>query len=66
MKLLAKNIKQTDQLLAICVIATHVTTETHWQRGPLMWIHRSSSPSKVLTSYYEDVALLMQNCRIES
>ena len=33
---------------------------------PLMWIHFSSSPSKVWTPYYEAVAVLIQNCRIES
>jgi hypothetical protein len=26
----------------------------------------SSSPKKVLTPYYEDVAVLIQNCRIQS
>ena len=31
-----------------------------------MWIHLSSSPSKVWTLYYEAVAVLIQNCRIES
>ena len=29
-----------------------------------MWIHLS--PKKVLTPYYEAVAVLIQNCRIES
>jgi hypothetical protein len=32
----------------------------------LMWVHLSSSPSNVLASYYEAVAVLIQNCRIES
>ena len=31
-----------------------------------MCIHLSSSPSKVYTPYYETVALLIHNCRIES
>jgi hypothetical protein len=31
-----------------------------------MWIHLSSSPNKVLTPYYEAVAVLIQNCKIES
>jgi hypothetical protein len=56
-----------DQLLAACIIATtHVPTAVFCQKGPLMWIHHSSSPKKVLTPYYEDVAVLIQNCRIES
>jgi hypothetical protein len=37
-----------------------------WPKGPLMWIHLSSSPKKVLTPYYEAVAVLIQNCGIES
>ena len=36
-----------DQLLAVYVFATHVPTAVLWQKGPLMWIHLSSSPSKV-------------------
>jgi hypothetical protein len=35
-------------------------------KGILMWIHLSSSPSKVLTSYYEVVVVLIKNCRIKS
>jgi hypothetical protein len=31
-----------------------------------MWIHLSSSPEKVLTPYYEAVAVLIQNSRIKS
>ena len=31
-----------------------------------MCIHLSSSPSKVCTPYYETVAMLIHNCRIES
>ena len=56
-----------DQLLAACILATsHMQTAVLWQKGPLMWIHLSSSPKKVLTPYYEAVAVLIQNCRIES
>jgi hypothetical protein len=32
----------------------------------LMWIHLSSSLSKVLTPYYKAIAVFIQNCRIES
>ena len=35
-------------------------------KGALIWLHLSKSPSKVLKSYYEAVAVLIQNCRIES
>lgn len=56
-----------DQLLAACITTTHEPTAVLWQKGPLMWIHlSSSSPKKVLTPYYEAVAMLIQNCRIES
>ena len=41
-------------------------TAALWQKGPLMCIHHSSSPSKVCTLYYETVAMLKKNCRIES
>ena len=37
-----------------------------WQKGTLMWIHLSSSPSKVWTPYYEAVAMLIKYGRIES
>ena len=36
------------------------------QKGPLMWIHLSLSPKKVLMPSYEAVAVLIQNCKIES
>lgn len=56
-----------DQLLAVCILATsHLPTEVLCQKGPLMWIHLFSSPSKVLTPCYEAVVVLIQNCRIES
>ena len=56
-----------DQLLAACIIATtHESTAVLWQKGPLMWIHLSSSPSKVLTSYYEAVVVLIKICKIKS
>ena len=56
-----------DHVLAVCILATsHAPTEVLWQKGPLMWIHLSSSPKKVLTPYYEAVAVLIQNCRLES
>jgi hypothetical protein len=31
-----------------------------------MWIHLCLSPKKVLTPYYEAVAVLIQSCRLES
>ena len=53
--------------MTACIIAiTHEPTAVLWQKGPLMWIHLSSSPKKVLMLYYEAVAVLIQNCRIES
>ena len=56
-----------DQLLAVCIIATtHESTAVLWQKGPLMWIHLSLSPKKVLMPSYEAVAVLIQNCKIES
>ena len=56
-----------DQLLAACIIATtHESTAVLWQKGPLMWIHLSLSPKKVLMPSYEAVAVLIQNCKIES
>ena len=55
-----------DQLLAVCILATtHAPTAVLWQKGPLLWIHLSSSPSKVLTPYNEAVAVRIQNYRIE-
>jgi hypothetical protein len=53
-------------LLAVCIIATHVPTKIIWQKESLMWIHLSSSPSKVWTPYCEAVVMLIWNCRIES
>ena len=56
-----------DQLLAACIIATtHESTAVLWQKGPLMWIHLSLSPKKVLMPSYEAVSVLIQNCKIES
>lgn len=49
------------------ILPTNLTpTAVIWQKGPLRWIHLPVSPSKVLTPYYEAVALLVQQCREES
>ena len=52
--------------LFVFFLLSHVFTEVLWQKGPLICIHLSSSPSKVCTPYYETVAMLIHNCRIES
>lgn len=50
-----------------CILATtHSPTDVLWQDRPLRWVHLPSSPARVLTPYYEHVAILIQHAREES
>ena len=58
-----------DQLLDVCVLATfscaHISSLAK-ETTNVDSVHLSSSTKKVLTPYYKTVAVLIQNCRLES